>query len=106
MILAPQRSEKAMFRAFAMALGISALVLGVEALAVDRLYFKEKPAKGAQQQQANAFGQKAARPSGTKEYIIPEWAPWSLLSAGAVTVLYTVTIAPNAGGGGGGGGDD
>lgn len=94
-----------MFRAFAMALGISALVLGVEALAVDRLYFKEKPAKREQQsqQQVNAFANSAARPSGTKEYVIPEWAPWSLLSAGAVTVLYTVTIAPNAAGGGGGG---
>jgi hypothetical protein len=29
----------------------------------------------------------------TREFRPPEWAPWTLLSAGAVVMLYTVTVA-------------
>jgi hypothetical protein len=32
-----------------------------------------------------------------KDFVPPDWAPWSLMSVGAVTMLYSVTL-PKRGG--------
>jgi hypothetical protein len=37
--------------------------------------------------------------SSTREVVPPDWAPWSLLGAGAVVVLYSFTVPQRVGGG-------
>lgn len=78
-----------MWRAFFLACGIYACVLGAECLVVDSFVMagEQAPAAG----QASMFN---AQPSaaGPREVQPPEWAPWSLLSAGAVVILYSLTL--------------
>jgi len=74
-----------------MAVGISALVLGVECLAVERVVMKQKQevkAKSLFDPASYGFSQPQA-----KVYDIPEWAPWSLLSGGAILMLYTLAAS-------------
>jgi hypothetical protein len=64
-----------MWRAFFLAVGISAVILGLECLLIDKAILaptEGSPTRG--------------------EFIPPDWVSWSLLSAGAVTVLYSFTI--------------
>jgi hypothetical protein len=65
-----------------LALGIFTLILGLEALVIDSATF------------AN-HGDAA----GSRELIPAEWAPWSLLSAGAVVILYSFTLPQKLKGG-------
>lgn len=74
-----------MLRAFFLALGFYAFLLGLECLVVDKAVLQ--PTREAT---ASAVAQQIA-PS-TREVAPPEWAPWSLLSAGAVVMLYSFTI--------------
>lgn len=68
-----------MWRAFFLAVGAYCCLLGVEALALDQAVLK--PQQGA-----------AART------ITPaDWAPWSLMGAGAVVVLYSFSIPRRVG---------
>ena len=69
-----------MWRALFMALGVSAVLLGLECLVVEKAVL----APGAP-----AEGQSVAA---RRDFIPPDWAPWSLMSTGAVSMLYSVTI--------------
>ena len=70
-----------MWRAFFLAVGAYVMLLGVEALAVEKAVLKpELVGEG-----------KFVR---SQDLVPPEWAPWSLMGAGAVTVLYSFTIPP------------
>jgi hypothetical protein len=72
-----------MWRSFFLAVGAYVCLLGVQALAVERVVLKDE----------------VTSQSGTgKEIVPPEWAPWSLLGAGAVVVLYSFTIPRRVGG--------
>jgi len=73
-----------MWRALFTALGLSAVILGVECLVVEKAVLAKSTAKPAE-------GQPAAT-AGGRDFIPPDWAPWSLMSTGAVTMLYSVTI--------------
>ncbi len=55
------------------------MILGAECLAVERATIKPR-----------VVGGKVVQPARTIEP--PEWAPWSLMAGGAVTVLYTFTL--------------
>lgn len=68
-----------MFRSLFLALGAYTCLLGVEALAVEKAVLKQ-PADGQK-----AFFEQT-------EIVPPEWAPWSLMGAGSVVVLYSFTI--------------
>jgi len=70
-----------MWRALFLALGVSCCILGFEALAVEKavLNVSQRGPSGASQS-----AQKVVQP--------PEWAPWSLLSGGAITIIYSFTI--------------
>ncbi|MDZ4821534.1 MAG: hypothetical protein SGJ20_21440 [Planctomycetota bacterium] len=59
-----------MWRSFFLAAGIFTLILGVECMLIER----------------------AVRSGPGEDIIPPEWAPWSLMSAGAVVILYSFTI--------------
>ncbi len=73
-----------MLRAFFLAIGIFAFVLGLECLVIEKAVLNpsRESTSGALPQMAPAY----------RELVPPEWAPWSLLSGGAVVMLYSFTI--------------
>ncbi|TWT46563.1 hypothetical protein Pla111_16590 [Botrimarina hoheduenensis] len=74
-----------MWRSFFLAIGVYCCLLGLEALAINRAVLKPQVRSG-----------QVVSPS--RNVTPPEWAPWSLLSGGAVVVLYSLTLH-RAGGG-------
>lgn len=62
-----------MWRALFLAVGMFLLVLGLECLVIDQATISN-PEKGV------------------TTVAPPEWVPWSLISAGAVTMLYSFTL--------------
>jgi hypothetical protein len=74
-----------MLRAFFLAMGICCLIMGLECLVVEKAELA-----GGEVNSASSFA-RAAVPS-YREVEPPEWAPWSLMSVGAVVILYTFTI--------------
>ncbi len=85
-----------MWRAFFLALGVSTCILGAECLAVDKAVLKireEAPANSFLSVTGlNSLTGLSAPPGRQREIVPPEWAPWSLLGAGAVVMLYSFTI--------------
>jgi hypothetical protein len=78
-----------MWRAFFLALGIYACIFGAECLIVESFVFAgERPA--APNGQTAIF---QSNPTASRDWNPPEWAPWSLLSTGAVIILYSVTLS-------------
>lgn len=78
-----------MWRAFFLGLGTFVCILGAQCLVVDSFVMaSDKPAA---QTPATLFG---AQPMAAqrKDYKPPEWAPWTLLSTGAVVILYSLTL--------------
>jgi len=80
-----------MWRAFFAAIGAILLILGAECLVVEKAVLASAP------QQAQAPMSPFAEPyapqaTANREVRPPEWAPWSLLSAGAVIMLYSFTF--------------
>ena len=73
-----------MWRAFFLAVGTYACILGGECLVLEKAVLKT-PRSGSTALSASSGG-------GTREVVPPDWAPWSLMSVGAVTVLYSFTI--------------
>ena len=71
-----------MWRAFFLAVGITLCILGGECLLIDRAVMAQSP------DEATAAAGEAA----SRDIIPPDWAPWSLLSAGAVVMIYSFTI--------------
>ena len=69
-----------MWRALFLGLGIFCCLLGVEALAIDKAILSG-PRSGT-------GGPQVIR----REITPPPWAPWSLMSTGAVVVLYSFSI--------------
>ncbi len=76
-----------MWRAVFLALGIILCILGGECLVVEKAVLAE-PLVAAQPQ--STFMTPATPAS--REIQPPEWAPWSLLSGGAVILLYSYTV--------------
>ena len=78
-----------MWRALFLALGTSAVILGAEFLVVDKATLKATDAVEV------SVSSKSAP---NREFVPSEWAPWSLISVGAVTILYSFTIPRRANG--------
>ena len=71
-----------MWRSFFLALGLSGCLLGVECMMIDKAVLAQR----------GATTDATATLTSPREIKPPEWAPWSLLSAGAVVMLYTTTV--------------
>jgi hypothetical protein len=74
-----------MWRALFLALGFYACLLGAECLVIEKAELAGPQEKGG----ILTGGQMVGR---ARELRPPEWAPWSLMSVGAVTMLYSFTI--------------
>lgn len=77
-----------MWRALFIGLGVTALILGAECMVIERATVT-LPAKKSDSQ-SGVVGEVQANLH-SKSVVPPEWAPWTLLSAGAVTLLYSLT---------------
>lgn len=80
-----------MWRSLFIAVGIFAIVLGLECLVVEEFEWRPKARPGAPAT--------AAAPRG-EQFAPPDWAPWGLLSTGAITVVYAVALPKRLGMGG------
>ena len=77
-----------------LAVGISTCILGAECLVVEKFVLGSEATPTAESP-ASLFGSPsspAAIGSPARELEPPDWAPWSMLSAGAVVILYAVTL--------------
>ncbi len=80
-----------MWRSFFLAMGLSVCIIGLECLAVNDFVVTAT--------EGGPFSSGDASRGGSRQLTPPDWAPWSLLSAGAVTMLYSFTIPQRVGGG-------
>jgi hypothetical protein len=70
-----------MVRSFFLAIGLYAFILGLECLVIDKAVLHAR-GDGVAQQAVKSF----------REFTPQDWAPWSLLSVGAVVMLYSFTL--------------
>ena len=74
-----------MWRALFLAVGVFLVLLGVQCLGVEKFTLnRHEPGV------ASATGE--TKPGPQKEVNPPPWAPWSLMSTGAVVCLYSFSI--------------
>jgi hypothetical protein len=81
-----------MWRSLFIAIGVTACILGVECLLIDKATLIDRNAP------LPVAGVASPVAASTREIVPPEWAPWSLLSAGAVVMLYSITLPKKWGG--------
>ena len=79
-----------MWRAFFLALGIYACIFGAECMVIESYVMASESAVPAQQ--TSLFQASGSPTISTREWKPPEWAPWSLLSTGAIVILYSLTL--------------
>ena len=75
-----------MWRAFFLAVGLFACVIGAECMLIDQAIIITSA-------DSAAVGPYGRTDTPTRRPITPpEWAPWSLLAGGAVVMIYSFTI--------------
>ena len=77
-----------MWRAFFLAIGLSVFILGVECLGVEQINLKKREAPPPPVSPWDT----EVKIGPHRTLIPPRWAPWSLMSSGAVVCLYSFTI--------------
>lgn len=80
-----------MWRAMFLALGIFACIFGAECLVVES-YVMAGEATAGPSGQTSLFQNSATPLATSRDWKPAEWAPWSLLSTGAIVILYSVTL--------------
>jgi hypothetical protein len=82
-----------MWRSIFLAFGIVLCILGAECLVMEKAVLAgEKPHAD---QTASLF--LTPTTPAANEVVPPEWAPWTLLSVGAVVILYSYTLRRSGG---------
>lgn len=77
-----------MWRSIFIALGIMAIIVGIECLMIDSAVFYS-----AAETKASSFMNPMGEPSmDTRHWQPKEWFPWAVLAAGAITILYAFTL--------------
>jgi hypothetical protein len=79
-----------MWRSFFWSIGAFACLLGAECLVVEKAVLHQSDSASPRNGRVQAVSSK-------KEVELPDWAPWSLFSFGAITLIYSVTIPKRAG---------
>ena len=101
-----------MWRPIFLALGTGLLLMGVESLALDHAVvakdsllakrFQEEKTEPVRDEYGFEIGTKTVKVPVAKKISPPEWAPWSMMSSGAVILLYSLALRFGGGGGDGG----
>ena len=81
-----------MWRSFFLASGVYLILLGAECLGVQKFVLKEQQPVAQQPDRAYLLGGDEPQVAARKELVPPPWAPWSLMSTGAVVCLYSFSI--------------
>ncbi len=83
-----------MWRSIFMGIGICLLVFGLECLVLDEAVLASSGNATTTTAMDYLDPLEYMPPSQPQTRVIrpPEWAPWSLLSAGAVVILYSLTL--------------
>jgi hypothetical protein len=82
-----------MWRALFLAIGIFLCILGAQCLVVDRFVMASDQPLPTAESPATLFGAPPSTgPLASRDIEPADWAPWSFLSAGAVVILYALTI--------------
>jgi hypothetical protein len=80
-----------MWRAFFLGVGITCVIMGAECIVVEKVILAPK----ARAAPAAATGLEPIpnlEPKKVREIAVPDWAPWILMTGGAVVILYSFTI--------------
>ena len=80
-----------MWRAFFVALGITLCILGVECLVLDKAVLKNQQPETVGTTAKTLFSSNDPILK-NKELAPKDWHPWSLLSSGAVIILYSFSL--------------
>jgi hypothetical protein len=80
--------DEAMWRALFLAIGIFMLILGAQFLFVDKLILRVREPPVA----VGGWFSTEMKPGPNKTIVPQPWWPWSLISTGAVTCLYSFTL--------------
>ena len=88
-----------MWRAFFLAGGAYCCLLGLQCLTVDKLVLSSEEPVQQRFMGVSVPSMGSMNVTRNKEITPPDWAPWSLMSLGAVTLLYSVTLPGRNGGG-------
>jgi len=83
-----------MWRAIFLAVGVYLILLGAECLGVEKFVLKDRRPAAQQNENPFLFGPAQPEVGPHRELVPPPWAPWSLMSTGAVVCLYSFSI-PN-----------
>ena len=78
-----------MWRALFLAAGVFLCILGAECLAVDQFVLKLRQPPQAT---VNPFDNEENALGPQRVLTPPEWAPWSFLATGAITIIYSFTL--------------
>ena len=82
-----------MWKSLFSAVGIFAMLFGAECLGVEKMILKSREAPPPK----TSLWDSAPKMGANKEFVPPTWIPWSLISSGAVTCLYSVTLPKRMG---------
>lgn len=86
-----------MWKAIFLALGIVLCIMGAECMVIEKAVFAKSPDEQQQSAPATFLLAPAPEPPPPNEIKPAEWAPWSLLSSGAVIILYSITLPRRSG---------
>ena len=83
-------------RALALAVGVTIAIIGLEFLLIERATITNRAARKSPPAATSPYGV-APGPTApmmpmTRDFVPPEWAPWSLMATGAVIIIYSFTI--------------
>jgi len=78
-----------MWRAFFLAAGVFLVLLGAQCLGVEKFVLKSHESVAPK---TDLFGNTQPQVGPHKVIDPPDWAPWSLMSTGAVVCLYSFTV--------------
>lgn len=83
-----------MWRSFFLAIGISMIIFGGECLGVEKMILTlRRTVKPAAVQSSSLFAGEPQKPSPVAREFAPKpFVPWTLMSTGAVTCLYSFTL--------------
>lgn len=86
-----------MWRSFFLAIGVYLILLGAQCLGVQKFVLKSR--SNSPQSQATLLSRNDSQVQPRREIEPPPWAPWSIMSTGAVVCLYSFHIPRRLNGG-------